>query len=177
MAPAKLSGVEATIMDDWDSWCETEAICHRNPDGNKYIEETKGNGTWGDQSGVRGSFDIIIRTNLNGRQPRWTSALIWDSGEAVWVGGATIECWEEISLWPDNSCGYFEYPETRAISPGNARLDSGLIYGNYLVNSNDYYSSFVGYFNPDSDPDFEISIPPLESTYYNCPRNDICMFY
>ena len=54
--------------DDYDTWCEFGSVCHRAI--SDYIAETKGNAGYGNSRGAIGSFDVILRTNLNGRQPQ-----------------------------------------------------------------------------------------------------------
>lgn len=77
------TGSASALADDYDSWCEDQAVCHRNPFGDKFLEETKGNAAYGNGPTLIGSFDIVIRTNLNGRQAQWRETFIWDSGPGV----------------------------------------------------------------------------------------------
>lgn len=57
-----------------------------------YVSETKGNAAYGDADGVIGSFDVVLRTNLNGRQPQWVGSLIKDSGPPIDFINVFINC-------------------------------------------------------------------------------------
>jgi hypothetical protein len=68
--PARMErGTVGVLADDYDSWCENGSICTRNV--TLFISETKGNAAYGDLTGVIGTFDVVLRTNLNGRQGQW----------------------------------------------------------------------------------------------------------
>lgn len=73
--------------DDYDGWCENGSICRRVI--SDYISETKGNAAYGDEDGVIGTFDQVLRVELNGRSPRMRGTWLWDSGPA---GACQILC-------------------------------------------------------------------------------------
>jgi hypothetical protein len=66
----------ASPTDDEDSWCEPTGMCTRLI--SDYIRETKANIWYGYGGETVGSYDAVLRNNLNGRQPRLTTTLIYD---------------------------------------------------------------------------------------------------
>lgn len=89
--------------DDYDSWCESGTVCGRKI--NDHTAEVKGNGAYGDNNGVIGSFDIVYRQSLDGKYPRWRSLLDWDSGPEINPGDWTNNCRVNVSGAPDDYCG------------------------------------------------------------------------
>jgi hypothetical protein len=170
VAPTTVSG-GVVVMDDYDGWCENGSICHRVI--SSYIAETKGNAAYGNQNGVIGTFDVVMRINLNGRQAQTKVTLIWDSGPGIKFNEVWANCWEEINLFPDTNCGN-HYAGAPSIGPGNWRYDSGTLYGNRLNNSNEYYMAVSGRFTPSGYPQYVMGV--LESKYFNCYGNDNCYF-
>jgi hypothetical protein len=158
--------------DDYDYWCENGSICHRKI--NTYAEETKGNAAYGDLTGVIGTFDVILRTNLNGRQAQWKLSLIWDSGPGLSFEDSGVSCYEEINNWPDTNCGN-HFAGTPRISSAGWRWDSGTLYGNRLANSNEYYGAANGDFKADGYQQYFI-MGALESSYFYCYGSDPCRF-
>lgn len=170
LAPAVPARVEGPVgtLDDYDGWCENGSICHRTI--SDYIGETKGNAAYGNQSGVIGTFDVVLRTNLNGRQAQWRVTLIRDSGPLLQFSNVQVNCWEEINLWPDTSCGVHG-----AGAPNvQSRWDSNTIYGNRLNNSNEYYGAVNGSFTPSGYPGYTMGT--LEGAYFNCYGGDNCYY-
>ncbi|MBI0299263.1 hypothetical protein JBE04_33595 [Streptomyces sp. PRKS01-29] len=92
-----------SVRDDYDTWCESGTICGRKI--NDFIAEVKGNVAYGDQNGVIGTFDLILRQAFDGQFPRWRTALDWDSGPEVQPGEWSINCRTNISGGPDDYCG------------------------------------------------------------------------
>lgn len=165
--PARIDGPVGTL-DDYDTWCENGSICHRKI--SSYIGETKGNAAYGNSQGVIGTFDVVLRTNLNGRQAQWRVTLIRDTGPGLQFSNVRVNCWEEISNWPDNNCGVHG-----AGSPYvSYRWGSGLLYGNRLNNSNEYYGAVNGSFTPNGYPQYTMGT--LESRYFNCYGTGNCYF-
>lgn len=139
-----------------------------------YIHETKGNAAYGNQNGVIGSYDAIVRTSMNGRQHRWTVTLIHDSGPSLGFSYAKMRCWQDRDWWTsDLHCG-----DKGVGSPSVSRYSrtwtSSLIYGNRLVNSDDYYAQFLTNFTPYGYPTYTAG--PLRTAHVNCYGNDNCYF-
>ncbi|MFS8095780.1 hypothetical protein LFM09_01455 [Lentzea alba] len=172
VAPSVESG-GVTALDDYDSWCEFGSVCHREI--NDYAAETKGNAAYGNQNGVIGTFDVVMRINLNGRQAQTKITLIWDSGPAIQFNEVWGNCWEEINNWPDTNCGN-HYAGAPVIGPVGWRWNSGTLYGNRLDNSNEYYMAVSGRFTPSGHPLYVMGV--LESLYFHCygSLNDRCYF-
>lgn len=159
---------------DYDSWCESGSICSRKI--SSYIHETKGNAAYGNQNGVIGSYDAIVKTNLNGRQARWTVTLIHDSGPSLRFSYATMRCWQDRDWWTsDLHCGD-KSVGSPSISRYNRVWTSYTIYSNYLANSDDYYAQFLTNFTPYGYPTYTAG--PLRTANFNCygGANDICYF-
>ncbi|MEW2382688.1 hypothetical protein AB0873_11470 [Micromonospora sp. NPDC047707] len=172
-APA--SGPVAVLADDYDTWCESSGTCHRIIDVQRYIGETKGNATYGDRSGVIGSYDVIIRNSLQGRRGRWTVSLIWDYGPSLTFSDSWINCYEVIDNWPDANCGdHALYPGR--ISGTNWRWNSPTLYGNFLVNPKPYYAAFNTDFTPGGYS--ARTLPALETARFKCYGStaDPCKF-
>jgi hypothetical protein len=172
IAPSGASeGSDNRLLDDYDTWCENGSICHRKI--SSYISETKGNAAYGNQSGALGSYDVVIRTNLNGRQAQWRVTLIWDSGPSLDFNDTYVNCYEEINNWPDTDCGD-HYIGGPVISGSSWRWDSGIVYGNRLNNSNEYYAAVNTYFTPSGYPTYIAA--PLETQRFNCYGSSNCVF-
>ena len=164
---AELPDIPAAITaDDYDYWCENGSICTRRI--NAYASETKGNGAYGNGEAKIGNHDLIIRTSLNGRQANWNVSVIWDGGPDITFSNFNINCRED-QTGPDPNCGVF-----RAIGNGNyigsgrVRVNSGIIYGNRLVDSNPYHADLGGYFTPTGYSRFTFGT--LTSARWNCPK-------
>ncbi|MHA7275655.1 hypothetical protein ACX80O_03890 [Arthrobacter sp. Hz1] len=173
-AEAQLEGESppsfSILADDYDTWCECGDVCRRKI--TSYIAETKGNAAYGNTSGVTGSFDIVIRTNLNGRQANSRVTRIWDSGPALAFTSSRIRCWETATFRP-STCGSHDAGNV-TVSSSSKRHTSGLIYGNRLNNSNEYYNQFTSYFTPTGYP--RQSIRALNTLQFNCYGADNCYF-
>ncbi|WP_434739376.1 hypothetical protein [Micromonospora sp. SH-82] len=167
---AEGSGV-GVLADDYDTWCETGSICRRKI--NNYAAETKGNAAYGNTSGVIGSYDVVLRTNLNGRQAQWRATLIWDSGPTLDFNDTYVNCYEERNNLPDANCGD-HYVGGPVIGPSGWRWDSGTVYGNRLVNSNEYYADVNTLFTPSGYPTYIAA--PLRSQQFNCYGTSNCVF-
>lgn len=94
-----------------------------------------------------------------------------DTGPGIQFQDVDVECYED-NVGPDSFCGNEErgWPY---LSPG-AKWNSGLLYGNRLDDSNEYYGKVTGQFIPNGYPLFTIG--PLESKRFNCYGNDNCYF-
>ncbi len=150
--------------DEWDTWCETGTVCTRPISA--YISETKGNGAYGDQNGAIGSFDLILRTNLSGGQPRYNVGINQDSGPLLTVN-STINCvWDKLF---DGTCGHFAVPQ---VYVGNYR--SNLIYGTRVPSSGTYFSTLTGNFTPDGRAN--MAFAALQTAKFNCSSVTVCSF-
>jgi len=88
--------------DDYDTWCETGTTCSRLI--NDYTAEVKGNGAYGNNGGVIGSFDQVLRQSFDGGTPRWRGHLDWDSGPNVDGFNWIIRCRKSDGAF-DSTCG------------------------------------------------------------------------
>jgi hypothetical protein len=160
-----------TADDDYDTWCEYGSICHRLI--TDYIEETKGNAAWGDQDGVEGSYDAIVKTELKGRIAYSTVTLIWDTGPSLQFGGTYLQCTDDAGI--PYSCGTSELPDARiGIAGFRHRFDT--VAGNRLRNADSYHSSLHTAFTPNGYGQQTTS--PLSTLSWQCPPDTIdgCYF-
>jgi hypothetical protein len=153
--------------DDLDTWCGTTPVCHRTI--NNYTSETKANAVYGDESGVRGTFAIILRTSLNGRQPQWNLSIIHDTGPALEFFNLQIHCEQHNSILPDSNCGAFNAGSPRVDI--RKRFNSPRIYGPRLVNDADYYSVVGGGVVPEGFA--PQGLPALQGETFRCGGNVI----
>ncbi|GAB3602671.1 hypothetical protein GCM10027411_08860 [Microbacterium aureliae] len=157
--------------DFYDTWCETGTICSRSI--STYASETKGNAAYGNQSGVIGSYDVIITTNLNGRQGQWVVRTIWDSGPGLNFNSPTLHC-RQKDFWAALDCGNHGYYSHRLTS-SNYRYTSNTLYGNKLVNIADYYGQFKVQFTPDGYPPYNATA--LNTRVFHCPSGGSRCFF
>lgn len=159
-----------TIQDDYDGWCENGSICGRNI--SQYITEVKGNAAYGNQYGAIGTYDAVLRVNLNGRQANGTVTIIWDSGPALNFNGSRYNCYQ-VGV---TACGSHVVADRRVTSTSR-RSSSGLIYGNYLANSADYYNAFDTNFVPDGYPQYDAA--PINTYKFTCSSGATaaCKYY
>lgn len=118
---------------DYDTWCENGSVC--TTEISDWLSATNGNAAYGNSSGVTGTFDIVLRTNLNGRSARWSVRAYHDSGPALTFSNARVTCIQVGfaqcgSHYADNGDGVF------SIGTGNYRGPT--IQGNYLANRATY---------------------------------------
>ncbi|MBJ7325596.1 MAG: hypothetical protein JHC70_25050 [Rhodococcus sp.] len=175
-APSEAQRVPLPDPDDYDTWCENASVCSRSvPDSPNYISETKGNAAYGNEDGYIGSFDHIVRTNLNGRSPRWTVTYIHDDGPTLTMSRATMWCRKDVFGF-DPTCGFNDVGSF-SLSSTNRRYSSGLIQGPYLSDSAQYYGTSYGQYSP-SGYDLQLYVPNLETRRFNCygTSSDICYF-
>lgn len=136
---------------------------------------TKGNATYGNQDGVIGAFDIVIRTNLNGRQAQWRVFWYHDLGPSLSFASGRINCREDVALAPDSYCGSFFVDRGDGAFPLPPDVTSPpLIYGDRVTDSNEYYGQISGYFTPRGYPRYTIGA--LNTARMNCYGTDNCYF-
>ena len=157
---------------NYDTYCESSGTCigYRS----SYIGWVKGNALYGDSDGGIGSFDVVLRISLNGRQPQYYTKFYHDSGPALSFSGTTINCRED-NTGPDSNCGNFgAFDGSSSYNLGTGSFNSSVIYGNRLNDSNDYYSTISGYFTPSGYPRFTMA--SLRSPQFNCFGTGNCYF-
>lgn len=163
----------AAAADDYDSWCETGSVCTRYPNG--YISETKGNAAYGNQNGAIGSFDIILKVYLNGRQPQWITKFDHDTGPSLNFSNMYVNCVKDQTF--DGSCGHHLIggDGAFAISPyPNNRYNAPTIYNNVLTQSDDYFGTITGRFTPTGYGLYTMGT--LRSPNFNCFGTGNCYF-
>lgn len=161
----------AALADEYDTWCENGSICERLI--TDYIAETKGNAAYGDQNGAIGAYDVILRTNLNGRQANNTVTFYHDAGPSLGFTNASIGCYEMRPFTTSLSCGEVALlPFT--VTASSRRYTSGLKYGNYLAHANPYLTDVSYEFLPSG---YNMYIPPsLINKEFNCPASGNCRY-
>lgn len=150
------------VGDDYDGWCETGTICHRYP--SNYAEETKGNAAYGNGSGAIGSYDAIIRTNLNGRQAQWDVTVIWDSGPSLSFYSTYMQCIQDWTV--PVICGTHDLSD-RTVTRTSFRYAYPRIYGNKLTNADQYHGAFHTRFTPAGYP--SVTAVTLSTKQFTCP--------
>jgi len=160
-------------QDDYDTWCENGDVCSRKI--STFISETKGNGAYGNASGRIGRFDVILKTNLNGRSPRWAISFIHDEGPSLNLDNPQVQCFEDVVFFPDSDCGLYPSDRNPRIGPGARRWDSQLLNGVPLKDENDYSAEVYARFTPDGHP--PQTIAPLRSANFNCPSGEANCFF
>lgn len=149
----------ALAEEDYDSWCENGSICSR--DISPYVTEVKGNAAYGNQDGVIGTYDAVLRVSLNGRHPNGIVTLIWDSGPALSFNGSRYHCYQ-VGV---TMCGSKVIDDTRVTSTSR-RSSSGFVNGNDLTNDADYYNGYETNFIPDGYPQYTAA--PLNTHKFTC---------
>ena len=167
---------DAALAGDYSSW-----VCLggnlTGVDASTGVLESKGNAAWGDQSGVRGTFDVALRTNLNGRSARWTVYLTVDSGPNILINEQWVNCYEDLNYWLDNNCGQHRVKAQGGVTSWTINYSvfkSPLLYGNRLENSNKYYGQTSGRFAPSGFQTLVMS--PLKSAEFECWGTGNCVF-
>ncbi|MFD3687821.1 hypothetical protein ACFWTE_23755 [Nocardiopsis sp. NPDC058631] len=159
-----------SAADDYDSWCESGSICHRRVTA--YVDETKGNAAFGDPTAVHGHFDVVIRTQMNGRSPRWNTTFIWEAGPLLSFNETRVQCREQVPLWPDSDCGMFmvdmEIGQFELFEgAANYRRNFGPIRSNRLDDASLYHANVEAYVWPQGlGP---MGMPTLTSRTFECP--------
>lgn len=174
-ARSKSGATNRAFEEDDDTWCEFGSVCTNNI--NSYSSKTKGNAAYGDGDGLVGNYDLILKTNLNGRQAQWTVTIIHDNGPGIIFNNQYVNCFEQVQLFPDSVCGAHSVPDAYVTS-SNRTFNSGILYGSYLSDSSTYYGAYNGQFYPVDNTDLYLSAGELESQRFNCfgRGDDICYF-
>ena len=104
VAPGVPARADPAMAGDHDNWCENGSVCRR-PAGGPAAEEIKTNVAYGNEQGVIGSFDVVLRARPDGRHATWNVSLIWDSGPDLTFGAVTAGCRRSGGARPDRDCG------------------------------------------------------------------------
>lgn len=154
-----------------DYWCEPTPRCTNIY--SDYKGKAKGNVVWGTANGVSGTFDIVIHTNLNGRQSQAQVQLYKDSGPPLTFSNLAVECQHVGNAW---GCGSSFADD----SDGKVRLSAKawngpIIYGNRLSQKGTYYDLVTGRVRPDGEA--VLPMPSLAGPKFVCPTgNGNCKF-
>lgn len=162
-----------TVMkggDSYDTWCETGTICHRLI--SDYISETKGNAAYGDAKGAVGSYDVIIKTELNGRQANTTITTIWDSGPSLAFSSTRTQCLQHSAI--PKICQNHSYPNA-TISTTSYKKKYGKVWGHLLVNAGKYNYKFLTSFTPAGRPKYTAA--SLSTALLTCPKGKGGCYY
>lgn len=117
-----------------NTWCESgPSVCRTVM--NAYQAKVKGNVIWGNSNGVNGSFDLVMSTNLNGRQSRVTSEIFRDSGANLSFRNLLVECNHDGNSF---GCGafYADNQDGKVYVSGSWRGPT--VYGNKLTQRGTY---------------------------------------
>lgn len=107
---------------NYDTYCENVAKCTGY--ASQYVSWTKVNAAYGyDGKPATGTFDAVLRTRLNGRQPQYITKWYHDSGPALSFNNVFVECRENNDNFPDESCGQWGGRQRgRELLRGNRQL-------------------------------------------------------
>lgn len=156
--------------DDYDTWCETGSICHREK--TDYIGETKGNAAYGDKTGVLGSYDVIIKTELKGRRANTTISTYWDSGPALAFTNTRSQCLQHSTI--PKICQNHSYPAA-TLSSASYKKKYGEVFGNGLVNAGKYNYKFMTDFTPKGKVRYTAGV--LSAKLFTCPKGKGTCYY
>lgn len=154
--------------DDW--WCESgQPICTTK---NDYQSKTKGNVAYGNSSGVVGTYDIVISSNLNGRSSKATVQLYRDSGPSLTFSDLRIVC-DHVgnafgcgSKYADKGDGRV-YVSKKWIGPE--------VSGNKLAQTGRYNDRVTGKVTPAGAP--VLIMPSLAGAKFDCKSgSELCTF-
>lgn len=155
-----------------DTICENDGVCIIPV--SDFISRVKGNATYGNATGVIGTFDALLTVNLNGRSPRYQFKFIHDTGPAVSLVDPTVQCIDGNGASPvDSVCGVFTGPTDPLISDLADTYTSPLISTPPLEDEGPYYASLTSFFDAGG---FSSQIAPLRSEEWFCPIGGICTF-
>lgn len=169
LAASSVTNIRPMAGGDYeDIWCETGSVCSETL--SSYRSRTKGNAAYGNQNGAIGAYDVIVTTNLNGRQAQWTVRLIWDSGPGLKFYSPTVHC-RQKSFWGTINCGDHQTSYNPYITWAGSGYNylSNILYGNRLVNGAEYYGQFNTQFQPDGYPMYIAGV--LNTRVFNCPSS------
>lgn len=167
--PAPAPDPQRLQSDDYDAWCEPDSHSPCIREVGEFVSEAKNNLVYGNEDGVVGTFDWIIRLNLNGRSARFTTTTIHDEGPSLDFIRSDVHCREVVpGPLPDSSCGinYMGSPFTVA---NQSRFTYGPAQGSNIVDAGTYFAEGRMQFHP-AGIDYVYSIP--SSAIYAGPQSE-----
>jgi hypothetical protein len=185
--PQARSSTEGEWYDDYeadDTWCEPSNSSPCINQVSKYLSQAKSNMIYGDEDGVIGSFDWIVRLNLNGRSARFSVTLNYDEGPKLTFIRNDIACRENVPGVFDSSCGFLYMGSPFTIEATNEEFKYGPRNSSNIVDAGTYFGEGRMQFQPDGK-DYVWTVPaPLslmgpgpQSERFICPtENRECYF-
>lgn len=172
-------GTFAILADDYDTWCESSSVCARKISST--IAEVKGNGAYGDLTGVIGEFDLIIRQAFDGQWPRWRNTLIWDSGPMILPQEFSNNC-RINQIGPDGHCGevLYNFATVSSTSWKSQKPSATTYYYNSqkTSNSSNYHDDNYGSFRAVGYPNLTFYASTLHTGRWNqCNTSSMCKYY
>lgn len=168
------TGLGAVLSTDaLDTWCENGSICARVL--SDYIGQVKGNAAYGNMSGVIGTFDIILTTNINGASPRFKGIFDWDSGPKLDFSNVKhnlMRTKDDSNRWSDYVDGTSGNGKF-AISSADTRDSGPLMNAPPQKNSYQYRGKLTGRF--DTSQTSLMNFAPLKGNKFTCHGSSGCL--
>lgn len=150
-------------FDGDDTWCEGgSTVCTSIT--NNYAGKAKGNVVWGNSNGVNGSFDLVLRTNLNGRQSQAQAKIFRDSGADLRFTNLSIECSHAGNAF---GCGSSFADREDGLVNVTTSWSGPIVFGNRLNQSGTYNDKLTGRVTPTGAP--VLPLPTLSGPQFKCP--------
>lgn len=134
-----------------------------------YISETQYIAAYGGEEGVIGRFYFTIRTNLNGRQPIWTSSWTLTYGPTLDFYDASLQCIQNGNIF---GCGSFTVGSGTFTDSNNI---SRVVRGSKLVQNGTYSAGVESEFGA-GGYDYYFNQPPAYSATFTCKSTTSCRF-
>ena len=99
-----------------------------------------------------------------------------DTGPELSFQNAYVNCRKNVNNAPDTNCGVWAADgDEGTFDPGTGNITSPLtIYGNKLMDSDEYYGQVDAYFTPKDYPQFMMG--SLRGADFNCYGTSSCVF-
>uniref|UniRef100_UPI003F498E9F hypothetical protein n=1 Tax=Nocardia suismassiliense TaxID=2077092 RepID=UPI003F498E9F len=169
---------QSRSADDYDIWCEPDSSSPCIREISQYQSEAKSNLIYGDEDGVIGTFDWVIRLNLNGRSAIYTVTIIHDEGPSLNFIRNDVHCREVVpGPLPDTSCGIHYMGSPFTVTAVDRRFNYGPVQGSRLDDAGTYFAEGRVQFHPEGE-DYVYSIPSSalqvgpQSERFVCPTED-----
>jgi hypothetical protein len=121
---------------------------------------------YGDGSQTIGTFDLSLKTNLNGGQPWFWVTFFKLSGPNVTIH-STVNCvWDKLF---DGTCGHFP---VETVYAGN--YSSNRILGTKVPSAGMYFSTLTGNYTPDGYGNH--AFPTLRNDSWVCTTRSLCQY-
>lgn len=163
MTPFDTTVAPMSTTDPDNFWCESGASVCRNI-GNDYNGKVKGNVLWGNTNGVRGEFDLVLKTKLNGRQSQASVKIFRDSGANLRFTNLRIECQHHGNAF---GCGSQFADNSDGVVSVTSSWIGPLVYGNRLEQKGTYNDRLTGRVTPTGAP--VLPLPTLNGPNFACP--------